>query len=223
MDQKALFMSTIADGRDVEYLTNWWRYAWKIIIFSKVFIFPGNPWTALWFRHLFAQKKEAAEGLGANPTDRGRSGTKIHLHVDQEGTPLGVIVVGANVHDSRLVGLTIENNSDLISMFNICTDSYHLCLDKGYDYPRVHEEVYSYGFESHIRSRGGGKNWEARRSSSRSPLGRRAHIRLAERLSRYSNEILPLFIDLHCLCEIGLRNYRVQEDLCKAIVVPDIL
>lgn len=121
MDQKALFMSTIADGRDVEYLTNWWRYAWKIIIFSKVFIFPGNPWTALWFRHLFAQKKEAAEGLGANPTDRGRSGTKIHLHVDQEGTPLGVIVVGANVHDSRLVGLTIENNSDLISMFNIAS------------------------------------------------------------------------------------------------------
>ena len=80
------------------------------------------------------------------------------MHVDQEGTPLGVIVVGANVHDSRLVGLTIENNSDLISMFNICIDSYHLCLDKGYDYPRVHEEVYSYGFESHIRSRGEEKN-----------------------------------------------------------------
>ena len=46
---------------------------------------------------------------------------------------------------------------------------------------------------------------------------------MAERLSRYSNEILPLFIELHCLCEIGLRNYRVQEDLRKAIVVPDIL
>ena len=99
-------------------------------------------------------KKYADEGLGANSTDRGRSGTKIHLHVDQEGIPLGVIVVGANVHDSRLVGLTIENNSDLVSVFNVCTDSYHLCLDKGYDYPRVHEEVYSYGFEAHIRSRG---------------------------------------------------------------------
>ncbi|BAH75331.1 hypothetical protein DMR_18400 [Solidesulfovibrio magneticus RS-1] len=38
------------------------------------------------------------------------------MHVDQQGTPLGIIVVGANVHDSRLVGLTIGNNSDLVSM-----------------------------------------------------------------------------------------------------------
>ena len=154
MDQKVLFMTTIADGRNMGSLTNWWKYVWKIIIASKVFIFYGNLWTALWFRHLFAQKKDAAEGLGANPTDRGRSGTKIHLHVDQKGTPLGIIVVGANVHDSRLVGLTIENNSDLVSVFNVCTDNHHFCLDKGYDYPRVHEEVYAYGFEAHIRSRG---------------------------------------------------------------------
>ncbi|MGD9818636.1 MAG: IS5 family transposase [Desulfomonilaceae bacterium] len=95
-----------------------------------------------------------AEGIGANPTDRGRSGTKIHLHVDQEGIPLGVLVVGANVHDSRLVGLTIENNRDFISIFEVCADGHHLCLDKGYDYPRVYEEVYTYGLEPHIRSRG---------------------------------------------------------------------
>ena len=30
----------------------------------------------------------------------------------------------------------------------------HLCLDTGYDYPRVSEEVYVNGFEEHIRSRG---------------------------------------------------------------------
>lgn len=29
----------------------------------------------------------------------------------------------------------------------------HLYLDKGYDYPRVSEEVYVNGFEEHIRSR----------------------------------------------------------------------
>jgi len=43
----------------------------------------------------------AEEGLGRNPTDRGRSGSKFHLQVDQQGVPLGVTVVGANVHDSR--------------------------------------------------------------------------------------------------------------------------
>ncbi len=145
-----------------------------------------------------------AEGIGANPTDRGRSGTKIHLHVDQEGIPLGVLVVGANVHDSRLVGLTIENNRDFISIFEVCADGHHLCLDKGYDYPRVYEEVYTYGLEPHIRSRGEEKVEKARRSSSGSPLGRRANLRLAERLSRYPNMILSLlssfiaFVKLAC-------------------------
>jgi len=99
-------------------------------------------------------QKTAEEGLGSNPTDRGRTGTKIHLHVDQQGIPLGVVVVGANVHDSRLVGVTLEKNSDLVNAFVICTGEYSLCLDKGYDYERVREEVPLYGLEPHIRSRG---------------------------------------------------------------------
>jgi len=114
----------------------------------------GSPWMVLWFKPPFAQKKNAEEGLGGNPTDRGRTGTKIHLHVDQQGIPLGVVVVGANVHDSRLVGFTLEKNSDFVNIFEICTGNYHLCLDKGYDYDRVREEVFIYGFDSHIRSRG---------------------------------------------------------------------
>lgn len=96
----------------------------------------------------------AEEGLGGNPTDRGRTGTKIHLHVDQKGIPLGVVVVGANVHDSRLVGYTLEKNIDIVNLFEICTANYNLCLDKGYDYDRVREEVFICGLEPHIRSRG---------------------------------------------------------------------
>jgi len=51
------------------------------------------------------------ESLGRNPTDRGRSGSKVHLHVDQQGIPIGIIVVGANVHDSCLISPTIESDS----------------------------------------------------------------------------------------------------------------
>lgn len=76
------------------------------------------------------------------------------MHVDQKGIPLGSVVVGANVHDSRLVGFTIERNCETAVHFEICSGHFHLCLDKGYDYVRVEEEVYEYGFESHIRSRG---------------------------------------------------------------------
>ena len=99
-------------------------------------------------------KKEVNEGIERNPTDRGGPGSKIHLHVDQAGIPLGVVVVGANMHDSRLVGFTIEENVEIMVRYEICKGCYNLCLDKGYDYDRVYEEVFTYGLNSHIRSRG---------------------------------------------------------------------
>lgn len=113
----------------------------------------GKLWTAPCCKRRRALKKTAAEGLGRNPTDRGRSGGKIHLHVDGQGIPLGVTATGANVHDSRLIGATLKNSREMGSWF-LGADVRHLCLDKGYDYPRVSEEVYVNGFEEHIRSRG---------------------------------------------------------------------
>lgn len=113
----------------------------------------GKLWTALCCTLRHALKKSAAEGPGRNPTDRGRSGSKIHLHVDGQGIPLGGVVRGANVHDSRLIGVTMENSCQMGSWF-LEAAVRHLCLDKGYDYVRVSEEVYVNGFEEHIRSRG---------------------------------------------------------------------
>ena len=106
----------------------------------------------LWCRPRCALKKSADEGLGRNPTDRGRTGSKIHLHVDGQGIPLGVTVVGANVHDSRLIGATLQNSCEMGAYF-LGGKERHLCLDKGYDYDRVDIEVYINGFEGHIRSR----------------------------------------------------------------------
>ena len=113
----------------------------------------GKLWTAPCCKRRRALKKSAAEGLGRNPTDRGRSGGKIHLHVDGQGIPLGVTAVGANVHDSRLIGATLKKSREMGGWF-LGAEVRHLCLDKGYDYPRVREEVYVNGFEEHIRSRG---------------------------------------------------------------------
>ena len=36
---------------------------------------------------------------GKNPTDRGKSGAKIHLLVDERGAPLAIHITGANEHD----------------------------------------------------------------------------------------------------------------------------
>jgi putative transposase len=90
------------------------------------------------------------EALGRNPTDRGRSGSKTHLHVDQQGIPLGVNLTGANVHDSRLISPTLA--TDILSRPDPTPDQpQHLCLDKGYDYPRVEQEVKEHAFIPHIR------------------------------------------------------------------------
>ncbi|MBK8534895.1 MAG: IS5 family transposase [Candidatus Competibacteraceae bacterium] len=82
----------------------------------------------------------ADEALGRNPTDRGRSGSKMPLHVDQNGIPLGVTLVGAHVHDSRLVSSTLA--AAILPRPEPTPDQpQHLCLDKGYDYARVEREV----------------------------------------------------------------------------------
>lgn len=39
---------------------------------------------------------------GPNPTDRGKNGSKRHLIVDGQGTPLAIEHTGANIHDSEM-------------------------------------------------------------------------------------------------------------------------
>ena len=92
----------------------------------------------------------AREGLGRNPTDRGRQGTKLHLLVDRGGIPLGVEIVGANVHDSRLVSSTL---STVAIERPLPTPEFaqNLSLDKGYDYARVEKEVLQHKYQPHIR------------------------------------------------------------------------
>ena len=153
MDQKALSTSTSSDGTKP---ASWRRFfaSFLLNMGKRSASTPnGRLWTAPCCKPRRALKKSATEGLGRNPTDRGRSGGKIHLHVDGQGIPLGVTVTGANVHDSRLIEATLKNSREMGGWF-LGSAVRHLCLDKGYDYPRVSEEVYVNGFEEHIRSRG---------------------------------------------------------------------
>jgi transposase len=46
--------------------------------------------------------KRGGELTGPNPADRGKAGTKYHVVVATDGTPLGVVPSAANVHDTRL-------------------------------------------------------------------------------------------------------------------------
>jgi transposase len=47
--------------------------------------------------------KKGGEQTGANPTDRGKPGSKYHLIVDRNGIPSAVYLSAANAHDSTLL------------------------------------------------------------------------------------------------------------------------
>jgi transposase len=48
------------------------------------------------------------ELVGANPTDRGKPGSKYHLIVDGAGVPLAAVVSAATTHDSRLLVALVD-------------------------------------------------------------------------------------------------------------------
>jgi hypothetical protein len=91
------------------------------------------------------------ETTGKSPVDRSKPGSKIHILVDGCGAPLAVRVTGANIHDKGLV-------DDLV--FSIVVPrpdpgdvQQHLCLDRGYDYPDVHQFVEQERYIAHIKHR----------------------------------------------------------------------
>ena len=88
MAQKALSTSIFSDGARPG---SWKRYSvcfWQNMEKRSGLRPDGRQWTVRCCKRQRALKKSADEGLGRNPTDRGRSGSKIHLHVDGQGTPL---------------------------------------------------------------------------------------------------------------------------------------
>ncbi len=85
---------------------------------------------------------------GKNPTDRGKKGSKIHILVDQRGAPLAVYISGANQHDKWFVDEIVF--SIVVKRPSV---EQHLCADKGYDYPDVHEFVALEHYIAHIKRR----------------------------------------------------------------------
>ena len=47
--------------------------------------------------------------MGANPVDRGKPGSKLHLVYDGSGLPLTVVVTAANVNDTTMFQAIVED------------------------------------------------------------------------------------------------------------------
>ncbi len=94
-----------------------------------------------------------AEGIGHNPTDRGKHGTKRSTLSEGHGLPLAVVVAGANVPDMKLAApsldaLVVERPAPTT------VRPQHLCLDAGYDYDLPRFAAQQRGSIAHIRPRG---------------------------------------------------------------------
>lgn len=101
--------------------------------------------------------------------------------------PLSVVADGANVHDKRLVGPTL--NRMVVDRPDPLTEGdQHFCADKGYDYPDVRELVDFWGYTAHIKSRG-----EQRKAKQNIPRYR-ARRWVVERTHSWMNRFRRLLI-----------------------------
>ena len=142
-------------------------------------------------------------GTGANPTDRGKKGTKRSILTEGKGIPLSVAVDGANRHDKKLVKETLD--AIIIERPDPDDVIQNMCMDKGYDYPDIRELVEEYGYTAHIRRRGEENiaikeipDYRARRW-----VVERTHSwlnRLRRMLIRWEKKIENYFAMLHFAC-----------------------
>jgi putative transposase len=130
---------------------------------------------------------------GPNPTDRAKLGTKRHILTDQRGTPLSVVITGANVHGMKaamdtLDGIVVQKPSPRPY------HRQHLCFDKGYDFPEIETGVTEKNYIPHMRYRGEledspkrcrPKRWVVERSASWLNRFRKLLIRWEKKAENY--------------------------------------
>lgn len=98
-------------------------------------------------------KAPFGDATGRNPTDRGKLGVKRSLLTDEAGIPLAVAIDGANRHDRKLLTATLDGI--VVRRPEPAAGAVqHLCLDAGYDYLAVPDELRERGYVPHIRPRG---------------------------------------------------------------------
>jgi putative transposase len=113
----------------------------------------GSEWTWQAVDGVMTTAPFGGAATGANPTDRGTCGVKRRLLPDGAGIPLAVAVAGANRHDLKLVAVTLDGLV-LTRPAPTAQAPPQLCLDAGYDYDAVRQEVVERASTAHIRPRG---------------------------------------------------------------------
>jgi putative transposase len=153
-----------------------------------------------------------AEGIGHNPTDRGKHGTKRSTLSDGYGLPLAVVVAGANVHDMKLAAPTLDALV-VERPAPTAVQPQHLCLDAGYDYDLPRFAAQQRGYIAHVRPRGDERAHARSCGSSQEtpPLGCRAAALVAQLLATPARALGEAGAHLSRLRPIGVRPPLLPE------------
>jgi putative transposase len=142
-----------------------------------------------------AAASEAAS-VGRNPTDRGKPGTKRSaLMSEGHGLPLAVVIAGANRTDMKLVDATLDALV-IARPTPTAAQPQGVCLDKGYDYDAVRDQLDARGYTPHIRCVGEDRAAaaSARRHAEASDATWRPRRWVVERLQSWLNRSRRLVI-----------------------------
>lgn len=129
---------------------------------------------------------------------------KRSLLTDGGRLPLALAVAGANRHDMKLVAATLTA-IPIPRPVPTEAEPLHLCLDKGYDYPEVHELVAEWGYTAHIARRGVDQKARPRRPGYRARrwVVERTHAwlhRFRRLLIRWEKKVANYLALLHLAC-----------------------
>jgi putative transposase len=144
----------------------------------------GIDWEWLSLDGVMTKAPFGGAATGANPTDRGKRGTKRSTLCEGHGLPLAVVVAGANVPDMKLAAPTLD-----ALIVPAPAGPAQLCLDKGYDYDLSRYAATTRGYTLHLRTRGE-ERLDAR---SRDPL-KRPRRWVVERLHSWLNRSRRLLV-----------------------------
>jgi putative transposase len=113
----------------------------------------GIDWEWLSMDGVMTQAPFGGAATGANPTDRGKRGTKRSTLSEGHGLPMAIVVAGANVPDMKLAAPTLD--ALVVERPKPTAEQpQHLCLDAGYDYDLPRFAAEQRGYTAHIRPRG---------------------------------------------------------------------
>lgn len=160
-------------------------------------------------------RPKRGEKTGPNPVDRGRPGSKRHLLVDGNGTPLLAVLTGAQVHDSMIFEELVDGVEPIKGPKGRPRKRPEkLHADKDYDYQRCRRFLMRRGIGAHFKT-GSIKQPEARSvlvgcgTDAGLAILLPAAVRPLQTESRYPR----------CLPRTGLRP-RVLQSLAKRVMKP---